>query len=238
MALELSLLLEEAQIPGPYILVAHSYGGIIVRELLELPKGKDVAGLVLVDARTEYSDARRPAGLESCNNAVFDGLDFTSVLKLESRHKLNDDELGELIAEGSEEDTKKRGEATTAELENYPAGCDKLAGKKQFERHAMGERPVSVVKGNNGSDMKLLLDAGTQKGNGTEEQRAVIRGWLADPELEISLQAEQLRLTKEGRGRMVFASESGHDVQLIQPEVIAEEVQWILKVLEEDGKKS
>jgi pimeloyl-ACP methyl ester carboxylesterase len=49
---ELATLLERARIPGPYILVAHSYGGLIVR-LFARDYRREVAGLVLVDTFEE-----------------------------------------------------------------------------------------------------------------------------------------------------------------------------------------
>ena len=53
-ALELHLLLKNADVPGPYVFVAHSYGGLIVRDYFrELPA--EVAGLVLVDTPAETS---------------------------------------------------------------------------------------------------------------------------------------------------------------------------------------
>jgi pimeloyl-ACP methyl ester carboxylesterase len=51
-ARELRTLLERARIPGPYILVAHSYGGLIAR-LFARDYRRDVAGLVLVDTLEE-----------------------------------------------------------------------------------------------------------------------------------------------------------------------------------------
>lgn len=51
---ELRTLLSNAGLPGPYILVAHSYGGLIVRNFAENHPA-DVAGLVLVDTPAEAS---------------------------------------------------------------------------------------------------------------------------------------------------------------------------------------
>jgi len=49
---ELHTLLKNANVPGPYILVAHSYGGFIVRWFAREHR-EDVAGLVLVDTAEE-----------------------------------------------------------------------------------------------------------------------------------------------------------------------------------------
>jgi pimeloyl-ACP methyl ester carboxylesterase len=48
---ELRLLLEEARIPGPYVLVGHSWGGFLARLFAYEYRG-DSAGAVLVDATT------------------------------------------------------------------------------------------------------------------------------------------------------------------------------------------
>jgi len=53
-ARELHTLLSRAQVQGPFILVAHSYGGLIVRDYVREYPG-EVAGLVLVDTPEESS---------------------------------------------------------------------------------------------------------------------------------------------------------------------------------------
>ncbi len=50
---DLHTLLDVAGVPGPYVLVGHSFGGLIVR-LYASTYPDDVAGLVLVDALSEY----------------------------------------------------------------------------------------------------------------------------------------------------------------------------------------
>lgn len=57
---DLHALLMQAKIAGPYVLVGHSYGGLIVR-LYAGTYPNDIAGLVLVDALTEgLQDAETP----------------------------------------------------------------------------------------------------------------------------------------------------------------------------------
>jgi pimeloyl-ACP methyl ester carboxylesterase len=51
--IDLHTLLEVAKVPGPYVLVAHSYGGMIAR-LYASTYPTQVAGLVLIDSPTEY----------------------------------------------------------------------------------------------------------------------------------------------------------------------------------------
>lgn len=51
-AFELHLLLQNAELPPPYILVGHSYGGMLAR-LFTMTYPHDVAGLVLVDSLHE-----------------------------------------------------------------------------------------------------------------------------------------------------------------------------------------
>ena len=49
---ELSMLLKAVELPGPYVLVAHSYGGCVAREFLHL-HARDVVGMVLSETGTE-----------------------------------------------------------------------------------------------------------------------------------------------------------------------------------------
>ncbi len=51
-AFELNALLEAANLPGPYVLVGHSYGGLLVRRYTER-YGDDIVAVVLVDATHE-----------------------------------------------------------------------------------------------------------------------------------------------------------------------------------------
>jgi len=54
---DLAALLKAARLPAPYVLVGHSYGGLIVR-LYASRHPADVAGLVLLDPSAEYQKQR------------------------------------------------------------------------------------------------------------------------------------------------------------------------------------
>jgi alpha/beta hydrolase family protein len=69
MADELHVLLQTAGVPGPYVLVGHSYGGMIVRVVAHRHPDT-VAGLVLVDASSGHQFEGQ--GLAS-DNAWYDG---------------------------------------------------------------------------------------------------------------------------------------------------------------------
>jgi pimeloyl-ACP methyl ester carboxylesterase len=53
---DLHALLSAAEEPGPYVLVGHSYGGLVVR-LYAMSHPQDVSGLVLIDAISEFLQA-------------------------------------------------------------------------------------------------------------------------------------------------------------------------------------
>lgn len=59
-AADLHLALQNAGIPGPYVLAGHSYGGLVVRAFADLYR-EDVVGMVLVDGSHPDQWTRMPA---------------------------------------------------------------------------------------------------------------------------------------------------------------------------------
>jgi pimeloyl-ACP methyl ester carboxylesterase len=231
LAQELKQLLEAAGIQRPYVVVAHSFGGVIAREFLALDP-RNIAGMVFVDANTEFSYKVRPEGLDESFGDLQEYMNFNEIVGLEERHKMTPKEWAAVNDEGTEEEQKKRAEAAQGESEAYKGSCDKLAEKQQFENKVLGNRPVSVIKGRNEQELQLVLDTAVKLGHGTDEHRSIVRQWLSSPEKELQLQEDQLKLSS--RGRLVHATKSGHDVQLTEPEIIAQEVMWVLTLIEKE----
>lgn len=226
MAVELSLLLEAARVEPPYVLVAHSYGGIIAREFLAL-KGTDVVGMVLVDTNHEDTSVggnsiRIP---KEAKRAVMDGLDYVAVTGLELTHKYNPEEWEAFLhAEGG----SKQGLAR--ELAANEDSHLMLKGKRQLDLQVLGDSPLSVIQGHRERDFRKLYEAGVARGNGTREQQLAVKEALDRmEELDKELTKDQMRLSR--RSRYVVAESSGHDVQATQPELIAEETRWVLESL-------
>lgn len=223
-AAELYSLLKSANITPPYILVAHSWGGMLAREFIAL-RPHDAAGLVLVDANQEHTldtlDWRDPF-----IKAVAGKLDYFEATGILRTHKLTGKEWREYR---DDESCARHKRQAAAEWADYAESFKVLASKRQLDRTPplMGDRPLCVVRGRNKMDYERLYEAGVRAGYGTEEERAacqeMLRTW---EEKDNWLQLGQLSLS--GNSRWVVAEESGHNVHLTQPEVVADATRWVL----------
>lgn len=202
--------------------MAHSYGGIVAREFCEL-RGEEVVGAVFADSSTErqchYFKIPDPNIA-----AVSQGVNFATATGLRADAKITRDEWRTRAAE-----MKKASAMTTtmAEAGAFVEVCETLGRKRQFERCVMGDRPVSVIRCNSARDYWRLYEAGVEMGKGTEEQKKGFRELLERwDRIDEELQREQLRLSR--RTRYVHVGDCGHNVQLVRPDVIAEEIAWVL----------
>ncbi|MGI4850560.1 MAG: alpha/beta fold hydrolase [Janthinobacterium lividum] len=234
-ALELSDLLASARITGPWILLAHSWGGIHTREFLDLRR-KDVVGVVLVDANQETTierlDWRDPCiwavvGVEESRDRAW----CERIMGIPGRHKLSDEEYALHLAATTSAAHERQGQAEHAE---YAASFETLQRKPHLllshQPPLLGDAPVAVVKGDNRRDFQCLYEYGVARGHGAEHERGVFRNYLETwDQRDGELQREQLKLST--RGRYVEVKGSGHDVQMTAPEALAEAVAWVLEEL-------
>lgn len=218
-ATELHQLLESASIAPPLLLVGHSYGGIVAREYLHLYPD-EVAGMVLSDASTErQSDYFKIPDINI--NAVMGSLNFAQVTGLREDAKLS---RGEWRARAAD---IARGRTTwEAEAAAYVEVCKALGEKEQYQKRAMSEKPLSVIRCNSARDYQRVYEKGVEAGNGTEEQREAFHQLLnLWDETDREMKEEQLQLSS--RSRLMYVPECGHHVHLVRPDVVAEEIQWV-----------
>lgn len=220
---ELSDLLKAANITPPYVIVCHSYGGVLAREFLT-KRPDDVIGMVFVDANTEKTLEERGNPFNALL-AILGGLDYLAVTGLTTEHKLDPAQWAANRAEDAK-NWKTAGE----EMKAVSQSAQELASKNQYERQVLKDHPVVVIKGDTTGEFQRVYEAGVAAGNGTEEQRAEMRRILETlTPIEEKLQREQLRLSSSGR--YMYATKSGHNVNLTEPELIAEEVKKVFQTL-------
>lgn len=155
-------------------------------------------------------------------NAVMGNLKFSAVTGLRANAQLSADEWRTRAIEMSQSAS-----AIQAEVAEYETVCARLGEKNQFEERVLGNRPLSVIKCQSFRDYEKMYEAGVEVGNGTVEQRQAFRElldkWDAWSE---ELQREQLQLSSNTRWIEVFGC--GHNINLLRPDVIVQEIQWVL----------
>jgi len=199
---ELHTLLGNAGIAGPYVLVGHSLGGKNVR-LFALQHPDEVAGMVLVDARSEYVDEHTsPAEAQAFQQAMAQQGTIYGLARA----------LGVVRLIGASQEgapalptetrlamalftTGQRGIATTA-----AEGQQRAADDRQLQAApSLGDLPL------------IVLAAGQNM-----EQTPY---WA---------EAQRRQAALSTNGRLIVAEGSGHGIQLEQPALVIDAVQQVV----------
>jgi pimeloyl-ACP methyl ester carboxylesterase len=213
MAEELHALLAAAEVPGPYVLVGHSFGGLLVRRYAaRYPR--EVAGLVLVDSAHEDQYRRAPSEIR----------ELLPQLEEQGRQQLEG--LKALIVSGSLDAgmlpippqlPAAAAETFRALVAASPKHVETLLAEQQAVQaiHAelaaaqitsLGDLPLMVLSHGQPMAMPGLTDAVNQ----------------ANEQLWQQLRAELAALST--RGRLVVAEGSGHYLQLERPELVIDAI--------------
>ncbi|KGO38148.1 hypothetical protein PEX1_050260 [Penicillium expansum] len=222
---ELSRLLIAAALPPPYLVVGHSWGGMLAREFLAARGPEDICGMVLVDAVQERMFIE--TWPDPSIAAVIEGLDYREVVGLDRDHRLTESEWAEMMAEELSPHHERQ---AVRELPQLQISRGVLAKKEQLRpgRDLLQGKPLSVLRGNSLRDMERLYQRGVEQGLGTDAQRATFRDIIANTDHnEEDLQRELLNLSTNAR--FSTTSQSGHNIQLTEPELIADEIRWVLQ---------
>jgi len=226
-AVDLSNLIKTAPISNPTILVGHSWAGVLINEYIAFTGGAGIAGLVLVDANHET--VLQVLDPNDANLAAISlGIEQYSAKGIEAEHKLTKSEWDAFIHDESTEDYMLQ---AIKEGNEYVPSFDTLRQKQLSKRQPLlGDKPVYVIGGSRSRDWTGMYKAGIARGNGTEEQRSYVREMIRTAnEKSAGLMKEHLKLSTNGK--LVFARASGHFVQLTEPELVVEGVNWVLEQL-------
>lgn len=229
LARELSQLLEAAEIPKPYLLVLHSFAGIIGREYLELDD-EAVAGIVYVDANQEQTQTERRWPIDAWLRVVLGGnVNTLDATRLSQSHQCTADEWSEVLKAEAHKKTiaNAGGDPSAGEWSTYEQSLLDLGKHRQLDRQALGLRPLSVIMANLARDFQLCLDAAKAAGHGTPEDHEVIQDFCDRlPDVELRMNSQVLKLSSVHR--MVMTSVSGHLVNYWEPELVVQEILWCL----------
>lgn len=229
-AMELFNMLRNSEAPGPYILVGHSFGGLVVQHFAKMFPN-DVAGLVLVDSIT-------------VNDAVFDELDAPNYQKTISTkaRMVNIKKLTEMEKDDFQEYVRPLLQNLYT---NFPEGIAPLIIEYQADKalydtvlaeyEAMPEsiKLINEIRDFPNVPLKVLCHdyevmAKLSKGIGLpeEEGRLVEEQWLKNNKELLGLSTNS---------EFFIIKNSNHSIHLTKPKAIIESVESIIKEIKQSG---
>ncbi|MDH5378156.1 MAG: alpha/beta hydrolase [Gammaproteobacteria bacterium] len=218
---DLNILLNNASVPGPYVLVGHSRGGIYVRNYYK-KFSNDVTGIVLVDSTHEQGVERSYEYLRESYNkqewqmrfaSVLSHLGIIRILKLADA-KYRGDVLPEniLISKTAVQNLTKSAIAVTNEISVMRGGIQTPLSPPS----RLNDLPLIVISSGKRIPPDYRVDE--IKENLTQQEKVKI--------IEYSLQKELANLSSHSKH--IFAENSGHFIMYDEPELIIDSVESMI----------
>ena len=242
-AKDLTAVLEAIDLDPPYVLVGQSFGGVFNREFLRQRGSKDVVGMVFVDCipAQRWRDAELTDELIStlCGERgkyeEIDGLIRNMVLTPQQKEDVeHDSKIGE--KNGAIEGEAKNADESQILVEKAE-GMKRVADEEghaieiSFSEKPLGEGRMSIIMGDFPRDFESALKYGRAQGFGDEETYRKADKMLERVKKSVPMcQEAQGQLTK-GEVRVRRASGTGrtHNLHMTRPDIVAEEVRWVLE---------
>jgi pimeloyl-ACP methyl ester carboxylesterase len=228
LATELDTVLHVAGVSPPYVLVPHSYGGVISWEYIAV-HAEHVVGLVAIDANSPRS-CERPLNdqdLEILTKGLPDGaFVYPDIVGLSAANRLPTALWEEWTEKRLPPEPWLHGTGgELAEMQSYSYSCKSLHRHTLPQTHPLAKCPVTVLKGDTESDIRRMIDTSEALGGGTKTAHEDLRRRLEGySQLEEDQQRDHLLLTDVGTKRYVEAKKSGHWVHITEPELVVGEI--------------
>lgn len=212
MAQELHTLLANAGIPAPYVLVGHSFGGVVIRQFARRYP-REVAGMVLVDSAHEEQFKRFPKPMIAMLSKMLPMMKLMKLFfaagipALRVSSMALDKRVPQPIAEIDRAIRAANARHFAAQLREFEV----IVGNQNPPVETLGEIPLLVLSHGIPQPMPNFSDE-------INAEYEVI--WQ-------ELQRDQAALSSNSQH--IIAERSGHDIQLEQPELVITAVQQILE---------
>lgn len=209
---ELHALLAASGEKGPYVLVAHSFGGYNVRVYVDKYPA-DVAGLVLVDTSHEDQNQLMPPSLKKLTQEQIQQLDsekrLMPILIFFGIARLTAGDDGDSKLSKDFRDKMKYLQLQTKFIDAAFSELKTLLQSADEVRRTgnLGDRPLVVLTAGKDLDAKDL-----PKGVSVEEMREFRKTWVND------LQVRQARLST--RGKQIVVPDSTHMIPMERPDAV------------------
>ncbi len=220
-AATLHQLLVNAKVPGPYILVGHSIGGVYVRSYAQLYPS-EVAGIVLVDSSHESQNSRfPPAYLKVANQQAGMMRVLELVSPLGALRAANVWML--LLPEPPLPADVGMAVLATMYRTTYPRAMnDEMAAIAEMVTRPEG--PVSL------GDMPLIVLSANDSITKTPESAVNAMGRDTFAKLvQVTQELQQELASLSTQGRQIIVKDSGHYIQWDQPKVVVDAIQAIVE---------
>lgn len=226
---ELHALLAASGEKGPYVLVAHSFGGFNVRVYTkEYPA--DVAGLVLVDTSHEDQESRMTGSLKTFmknqtaqvefQKKVAKALIFFGVARLTTSEEGPANLPKTFLQEVKYLQLQpKFVDATVSELQSFSASADEVRAAGN-----LGERPLVVLTAGKEEEAKDL-----PKGLDKKDLDEFRKIWMND------LQVQEAHLST--RGKQVIVADSTHMIPFERPERVIAAIREVCEAVKAQPAK-
>lgn len=212
---ELRTLLINADVAGPYVLVGHSLGGMLMRVYArEYPDG--ILAMVLVDSLHEERPIRIPQ-LRTINQDTIGQFRALRVLESIGVMALAPQAIPDMGLPAEALAQYRAVVATTAFFKNaiaeLNAADESAAEVRPMNITSLGDMPLTVISAGRAQPMASLSDAENQF-------------------IWEEMQAEQTELAAlSSESNQIIAEESGHYIQLAQPALVIDAIREMVEAL-------
>lgn len=223
-AADINELCQVAQILPPYLLVGHSYGGMLVRQFLA-DYGIDapdlIHGMVLVDAAPKVSHLP-----SSWNTLLGPDTTYWEIVGLDANFAMPAEEYARIKADTAVNEGP--GSIAAYEQTSQDEAASRLLERLQAYHEPLGSKPLSIIFCDESNDVRKILEHGVKNNHGTLEAQEALRRRLDDiGPVEEAAQRSLLALSSNSRFVRMGGEGNTHNAHFVAPQIIADEIRRV-----------